>query len=139
MDEAAQGSTIERVTALCLRGYTSNQLLRDIDAVSMAHSLEIRVPYLDHVVTDTALSLPDHAKLGNVSSLSAPEEATYRETGSKRILIDVGKPLLRKNFDLQPKRGFAMPFEAWLKGPLREVLSGYRFRNHFEEARPVGS
>ena len=122
MDELAQGSAIERVTALCLRGYTGNQLLRDIDAVSMAHSLEIRVPYLDRVVTDTALSLPDNAKLGNVSSLCAPERATYRETGSKRILIDVGKPLLRKDFDLQPKRGFAMPFDAWLKGPLREVF-----------------
>ena len=60
------GSAIERVTALATRGYLTNQLLRDIDAVSMAHSLEVRVPYLDPVVVDTALSLPDSAKLGDV-------------------------------------------------------------------------
>ena len=39
IDELREGSVIERVTGLCLRGYTSNQLLRDIDAASMAHSL----------------------------------------------------------------------------------------------------
>ena len=48
LDELARGSAIERVTALATRGYLTNQLLRDIDAVSMAHSLEVRVPYLDH-------------------------------------------------------------------------------------------
>ena len=66
LDELARGSAIERVTALATRGYLTNQLLRDIDAVSMAHSLEVRVPYLDPVVVDTALSLPDSAKLGDV-------------------------------------------------------------------------
>jgi asparagine synthase (glutamine-hydrolysing) len=121
-DELPGGSTIERVTALCLRGYTRNQLLRDIDAVSMAHSLEVRVPYLDPVVVDVALSLPDAAKLGDISNLEAPEQRTYRETGAKRILIDVGRKLLPDGFDRQPKRGFAMPFDAWLQKPLREVL-----------------
>jgi asparagine synthase (glutamine-hydrolysing) len=67
LDELACGSAIERVTALATRGYLTNQLLRDIDAVSMAHSLEVRLPYLDPVVVDTALSLPDSAKLGDVS------------------------------------------------------------------------
>lgn len=122
IDELSGGSAIERVTGLCLRGYTNNQLLRDIDAVSMAHSLEVRVPYLDPVVVDTALSLPDGSKMGDVMKLTAPGQSTYRETGAKRILIDVGRPMLPKNFDLQPKRGFSMPFDAWLKGPLREML-----------------
>lgn len=121
-DELPEGSAVERVTGLCLRGYTNNQLLRDIDAVSMAHSLEVRVPYLDPVVVDTALSLPDGSKMGDVIKLTAPGQSTYRETGAKRILIDVGRPMLPKNFDLQPKRGFSMPFDAWLKGPLRETL-----------------
>jgi asparagine synthase (glutamine-hydrolysing) len=123
IDELSRGSTIERVTGLCLRGYTNNQLLRDIDAVSMAHSLEVRVPYLDPVVVDTTLSLPDAAKLGPTGQLSSTNERTYRETGAKRILIDIGRKYLPENFDLQPKRGFAMPFEAWLRGALQEVLS----------------
>jgi asparagine synthase (glutamine-hydrolysing) len=122
IDELPEGSTIERVTGLCLRGYTNNQLLRDIDAMSMAHSLEVRVPYLDPLVADTALSLPDSAKMSDLTKLPTPEQNTYRETGVKRILIDVGRPLLPKDFDLQPKRGFAMPFDSWLRGPLREVL-----------------
>jgi asparagine synthase (glutamine-hydrolysing) len=122
IDELPEGSTIERVTGLCLRGYTNNQLLRDIDAVSMAHSLEVRVPYLDPLVIDTALSLPDTAKMGHLNQLSSPERKTYRETGAKRILIDAGRQFLPKDFDLQPKRGFGMPFDAWLRGTLRGVL-----------------
>jgi len=121
LDELAGGSAIERVTALATRGYLTNQLLRDIDAVSMAHSLEVRVPYLDPVVVDTALSLPDSAKLGDVSGAD-PYGRTYRETGAKRVLIDVGRRWLPPDFDVQPKRGFAMPFDAWLRGPLRDVM-----------------
>jgi asparagine synthase (glutamine-hydrolysing) len=122
IDELSESSTIDRVTGLCLRGYTSNQLLRDIDAVSMAHSLEVRVPYLDPVVVDAALSLPAESKLGDLTGLLKLGTNTYRETGAKRILIDVGRSLLPKDFDLQPKRGFHMPFEAWLRGPLKEVF-----------------
>jgi asparagine synthase (glutamine-hydrolysing) len=88
----------------------------------MAHSLEVRVPYLDRALVDTALSLPDSAKLADPERLVSPAGKTYRELGAKRILIDVGRPLLPQDFDLQPKRGFSMPFDAWLSGPLREVL-----------------
>lgn len=120
IDELRGGSTLERVSGLCLRGYTSNQLLRDIDAVSMSHSLEVRVPYLDTVIADLALSLPDEAKL-SPSAASAPQN-TYRATGAKRILIDAGRALLPKDLDLQAKRGFAMPFDQWLSGSLRDVF-----------------
>jgi len=121
IDEIPDGTTIQRVSGLCLRGYNNNQLLRDTDAVSMAHSLEVRVPFLDPVVADTSLSLPDSAKLGDVSTPFA-RQYTYKDSGAKRILFDVGRKLLPDGFDLQPKRGFAMPFDSWLKGPLREVL-----------------
>ncbi len=122
IDELPDGSIIERVSGLCLRGYTNNQLLRDIDAVSMAHSLEVRVPYLDVSVIDLALSLPDAAKMGDLLKISSPTQKMYRETGAKRILIDVGRSLLPKDFDLQPKLGFGMPFASWLRGSLKEVL-----------------
>ena len=122
IDELAHGSPVERVTALATRGYLTNQLLRDIDAVSMAHSLEVRVPYLDPVVVDTALSLPDSAKLGDVSRAD-PYGLTYRDTGAKRVLIDVGRRWLPPDFDVQRKRGFAMPFDDWMRGSLREVVS----------------
>ena len=122
IDELANGSVIERVTGLCVRGYTANQLLRDIDAASMAHSLEVRVPFLDPVIADLALSLPDGAKLGGDPRASSASPRSYREAGTKRILLDVAKDLLPRGFDTRPKTGFSMPFKSWLKGPLRDIL-----------------
>jgi asparagine synthase (glutamine-hydrolysing) len=122
IDELPNGSSIERVTALCLRGYTNNQLLRDIDSVSMHHSLEVRVPFLDVTLVDFALSLPDESKLFNPKSVASNRVKTYRESGSKRILIDAARTLLPKDFDLQPKSGFGMPFDAWLKKDLKDIL-----------------
>jgi asparagine synthase (glutamine-hydrolysing) len=123
-DELPGSEAVERVTALCLRGYTNNQLLRDIDATSLAHSLEVRVPLLDVPLVDLSLSLPPSVKLEKEGGGSDPFRATYRSTGSKRILIDAGlkKGFLRDGIDLQPKRGFTMPFYGWLRGPLREVM-----------------
>jgi asparagine synthase (glutamine-hydrolysing) len=120
-DELPEGSVIERVTGVCLRGYTTNQLLRDIDAASMSHSLEVRVPYLDPVIADIALSLPPTSKLGSAPQTWHPA-LSYREAGTKRILLDVARSLLPVGYDTKPKRGFGMPFETWLRGPLREVL-----------------
>ena len=130
---------VERISAICLRGYTQNQLLRDIDAVSMANSLEVRVPYLDPVIVDLALSLPREAKLGDVARMPDSLYAAYETTGAKRILIDAGKGLLPEGMARQRKRGFGMPFDRWLKGPLREVLedalapSAVRGRGYFDE------
>jgi asparagine synthase (glutamine-hydrolysing) len=122
IDELAQGSVLERVTGVCLRGYTSNQLLRDIDAASMSHSLEVRVPYLDPVVADLALSLPDSAKMTEPPGSWTEAARSYREGGTKRVLLDVAKDLLPPGFDTKVKRGFGMPFNSWLKGSLREVF-----------------
>jgi asparagine synthase (glutamine-hydrolysing) len=89
----------------------------------MAHSLEVRVPYLDPVVTDAALSLPDGAKMGTPPDPLSPGPRSYREAGTKRILLDIAKPLLPEGYDTQLKRGFGMPFGSWLRGPLREVVA----------------
>lgn len=122
IDEIPNGSAIERVSGLALRGYNGNQLLRDMDAVSMIHSLELRVPFLDPVVADAALSLPDSAKLGDTSRLSSEYLQTYRDSGAKRILLDIGKKYLPADFDQKPKRGFGMPFGTWMQGVLRDVV-----------------
>jgi asparagine synthase (glutamine-hydrolysing) len=131
LDELPAGTTIQRVSALCLRGYNANQLLRDIDAVSMAHSLEVRVPFLDPDVARLALSLPDRAKLGMIGGLPA-RGYTYRDSGAKRVLFEVGRNLLPGQMDLQEKRGFGMPFDHWLRGPiaplLRDALEPRRIR-----------
>lgn len=113
------GTPIERTTALCLGNYTRNQLLRDIDAGSMAHALEVRVPLLDHQLADFALSLPDTAKLRP----DAAPAGSYEASGLKRILVDVGRRYLPPGFSSRTKRGFSLPFDNWLRGPLSPLLA----------------
>ncbi len=121
-DQMPDAEAFERVSVLCLRGYTQNQLLRDIDAVSMSHSLEVRVPFLDTVLTDVALALPIDSKINPQSFGLDPYAATYRDLGVKKILIDIGRGILPPDMDVQPKRGFGMPFEYWMKNNLRDIL-----------------
>jgi len=94
----------DRVMLLELRRYLSHQLLRDTDQMSMAHSLEVRVPLLDDSMVRVALALPS-------------------EVRNER-----GKALLARAARLDAamrKRPFALPFEPWMRGPLREhVRSG---------------
>lgn len=122
MDEATDERPVNRVAAFTLRGYTCNQLLRDIDGASMGHSLEVRVPFLDPRIVDLALSMPDHARMDGKTSVSGFEGLTYDEIGAKRLLIEIGKRHLPPGYERQPKRGFRMPFDNWLNGALRPVL-----------------
>src|SRR5207237_6207860 len=62
-DELPRAGVLERTSALVLRGYTVNQLLRHLDVASVAQSLGVRVPSLDVAVADLAFSLPKRAKL----------------------------------------------------------------------------
>lgn len=119
-DVFSQADSLCRVSGLCLRGYTLNQLLRDIDATSMFHSLEVRVPYLDPELLKVSLALPESTKLAVLPNGKIPQ--TY-QTGLKRILYDIAKPFLPENFGNRAKRGFGMPFDYWLKGPLRDVFN----------------
>ena len=104
--------------------HLDNQLeldeLRDTDAVSMAHSLEVRVPFLDPQVADTALSLPEAARLAPPQA-DAPE-GSYRATGVKRVIVDVAQRWLPPEFGDRAKRGFGVPMDAWLNGELKSVL-----------------
>ncbi len=83
--------------------YLQSQLLRDIDVMSMAHGLEVRVPFVDHELV----------------------AAVWPELGRHPALI-AGKPLLHATLDRslpddvvrQPKQGFTLPFETWMRGPL---------------------
>ena len=57
-----------------------------------------------------------------LSNLKSEYNQSYRDSGAKRILLDIGKEFLTTDFDKKPKRGFGMPFDAWLKGSLKEVV-----------------
>lgn len=121
-DELRGAEPLDRASVLCLNGYTRNQLLRDIDCCAMAHSLEVRVPFLDPVVVDHALSLPTSAKLA-VTSRTLEYGASYNDSGVKRVVCDVAKRHLPDwFFERRSKKGFALPYADWLKGPLRGIM-----------------
>jgi len=122
LDQLPRADVLDRVGALCLSGYTRNQLLRDIDATSMVNSLEVRVPFLDPTIADIAFSLPRDAKIAPGRSPLLPG-ASYDESGVKRVLIDVAREFLPEHFfSRRGKRGFGLPFADWLKGPLRQIF-----------------
>jgi asparagine synthase (glutamine-hydrolysing) len=87
-----------------LRGYMHNQLLRDTDVMSMRHSLEVRVPFLDHPVVEFAASLPDRVRANG----HPPKWLLVKAMGD-RLPPDAGRA----------KRGFSFPLGEWLQGPLR--------------------
>ena len=92
------------VSWLELRSYLLNTLLRDTDAMSMRHSLEVRVPFLDATLVDYVLSLPENAK---------------RPTGRpKALLIAALGDVFPQEILAQRKRTFTFPWENWLRGAL---------------------
>ena len=97
---------VNAISRLELRGYMTNTLLRDTDAMSMAHSLEVRVPFVDVKVVDYVLSLPGEWKVGG-------------NGGPKPLLADAMSDLLPREFLGRPKMGFTLPFEKWMQGNLR--------------------
>ncbi len=80
--------------------YMQNQLLRDADVMSMAHGLEIRVPFLDNELIQLALQIKSGIK--------------YAGSNKKQMLIDAFKDKLPQSIWDRPKMGFAFPFREWL-------------------------
>jgi asparagine synthase (glutamine-hydrolysing) len=99
----------ERVAFLDFPAHLEARLLRDGDAMSMAHSLELRPVLLDHAVVEYVMSLPISLRLQN-----------------KRLLLQSLRDWLPADLysDLsqRPKRGFTFPFARWLGGTLRETI-----------------
>ena len=98
------------------RGYLSSVLLRDIDAMSMAHSLEVRVPFLD----------PEYgAALARI-----PWQMKSRDGVGKWVLKQALKPLLPDEILFRPKMGFGLPYALWMRRSLepmvRDLLSPAR-------------
>jgi asparagine synthase (glutamine-hydrolysing) len=111
--ETAGAEPLARLQDVDLGVYLVDDLLVKTDRMSMAHSLEARVPFLDPHVAELALALPTALKV------SGPRK--------KRLLRQAVAPLLPRAIARGRKRGFSIPAAAWLRGPLvpfaREVLS----------------
>jgi asparagine synthase (glutamine-hydrolysing) len=92
-----------------LESFVTDNLMLKADKLSMAHSLELRVPLLDHRVVEAGLALPDREKVRGVRT-----KVAIRRLVRERL----GPELARR-----PKQGFDPPVARWLQGDLRE-LSG---------------
>ena len=100
-------STRELTSRLELTSYMRHQLLRDTDVMSMAHSLEVRVPFVDREVVEKLLGV----------GLQTPNGAL-----SKQVLRDAVPTVPSVVRDRRDKHGFTFPFAVWMRGPLRTRL-----------------
>jgi len=106
--QARHMEPLAAVSWLELRTYMASTLLRDTDAVSMARSLEVRVPLLDTPLVEFVWALP--------------EEARSKSGIPKALLVEALKDLLPAEIVAQKKRTFTLPWEQWLRGPLKPRL-----------------
>lgn len=101
----APGSALQKTLASDLGGPLPNDMLTKVDRATMACSLEARVPFLDHRLVEAGLGLPRAMTLGP----RGEGKIVLRALAERRC----GPAVSRR-----PKRGFEVPVEAWLRGPL---------------------
>jgi asparagine synthase (glutamine-hydrolysing) len=91
---------------LDMKTYLPGDILTKVDRASMANSLEVREPLLDHPMMEWISGLPSHYKL--------------RGAEGKYIFKKAMEPYLPQDILYRPKMGFAVPLASWFRGPLRE-------------------
>jgi asparagine synthase (glutamine-hydrolysing) len=96
---------LSKISASEMATYTRNVLLRDTDQMSMAHALEVRVPFFDHELVEFVLGVPDELK---------------RPTYPKKLLVESLGDLLPHDLVHRKKMGFVFPWEQWLRNDLRD-------------------
>ena len=97
-----------RISWAELTGYMRHMLLRDSDQMSMAVSLELRVPFLDHELVEYVLGIRAQQK----------KEGPYQKT----LLLEACKDLLPRSVYNRRKMGFELPMDTWIRGPLKAFV-----------------
>ncbi len=106
--ELVGADAFQTISAWELRTYMADVLLRDSDVMSMAHSLELRVPFIDAPFVQWLWAQPARFKSGGGST--------------KAALADALGGLLPEDVCRRPKRGFTLPFAVWMRGELKPFL-----------------
>ncbi len=100
-----------------------NDMLTKVDLMSMAHSLEVRVPFLDHELVDWVFSLPVSYKIDG--------------KGRKKILRDTFRKLLPEECYHRNKQGFEVPLLRWFQRELRSRISHDLLADQFIEDQGI--
>ena len=108
LGEMGSSRGIQRYLDFDQRYYLPDDILYKVDRISMAHSLEVRPPFLDPRIVDFAAGLPEHFK--------------FRGSNSKYVLRRLMKDKLPGAVLRRPKIGFDVPIHEWLRGVLRPLL-----------------
>ena len=107
-DLTAAGDDLAAYLWFDQRYYLPDDILMKVDRMSMAHSIEVRPPFLDHRIVEFAATLPAHFKI--------------RGARQKLILKDLMRGKLPPSILRRKKTGFDIPAHHWLRGPLRELM-----------------
>ncbi len=105
----AVGTPLNRMLEFDTRFYLPNDMLVKVDRASMANSLEVRVPFLDHKLVEFISGMPENLKL----------KYYYKR---KYVLRKVMKNRLPKQILQKKKLGFNTPVNVWIKGPLYDLV-----------------
>ncbi|QSO52372.1 asparagine synthase (glutamine-hydrolyzing) [Alicyclobacillus curvatus] len=123
-DRTATYDDITRMQMVDLRTWLPGDILFKADKMTMAHSLELRVPFLDLDVFDAAASVP--------------VEYRVRDTQGKYVLRQAAKRWLPDGIANRPKLGFPVPYRKWLRESmydmLRDAFQSSKFRHYFSES-----
>jgi asparagine synthase (glutamine-hydrolysing) len=110
LSETDAQSLLDRLLYADIKTYL-HELLMKQDQMSMAASLESRVPFLDHKLVEFTSSLPERLKLNRWTT--------------KYVLRQSMKGVLPEQILTRPKMGFPVPIDAWFRGPYAQVLDEY--------------
>ncbi len=91
-------------------GYTQHTLLKDMDQMSMANSLEVREPFFDHELIEYVLNIPDSEKMPHFP---------------KQLLVESVGDLLPEDIVHRRKQGFVLPWKQWMKADLKSFCEKY--------------
>lgn len=112
MKETANGyNSLDRMLFTDMHTYLPDDELRKMDRLSMWHSLEVRVPFLDHKLVEFVATIPSGFKL--------------KRWQKKHILIRSLDGILPRAILRRRKQGFSIPLNSWLRGPLRDFVHTY--------------
>ena len=107
-DNAPVEDPLSLIQYLDFKTYLPGDILTKVDRASMAHSLEVRVPLLDHQFVEWVSGLPSSLKLNG--------------SEGKYILKKSLKPYLSDDILYRSKKGFSVPLAAWFRGPLKQLV-----------------
>ncbi len=123
LEQAAYEDPVAHFQAQDFKTYLLDDILTKVDRMSMANSLEVRVPFLDHKVIELAFSLPLNLKLRKT--------AASGKVCAKYLLKKSAARFYPDSFLQRPKQGFGIPITEWCRGPLRKTIeSGLREKDN---------